>query len=316
MDPFVDEKASSLKVFKLFYKNLLLILIFSVVGTLAAITITFFIPKKYLSYAVIFPPNSNLGLNVLEDPRFGNSLDADQLMQLLESKQIKDTIIKTYDLVTYYDIDKTEKSWEQKLDKLFYRDVTFSKTRYYSIVIKAKMKNPELAANIVNSITAMVDLYRERIMRQNQLVVFNYAKEQYEKQLVLVDSLKKRIYDKKGTVNSESILYNHMLENTKTDFYRTQPFVDSPEMEELVEAYNYEYLVLIELKGDYDKANRLMQRPFSKVFVVNKGIPNYKKDSPSLVLNAFIGLISSFFFILLFIIARDRWSGLIRALKG
>lgn len=315
MDLFVDEKTSSLKVFKLLYKHFLLIIIFSLIGALVALTVTFFIPKKYRSYAVVFPPNTNLGLNVLEDPRFGNSLDADQLMQMLESKQIKDTIIQMYDLQTYYEIDKSQKSWSQKLDKLFYRDVTFSKTRYYSIVISASMKDPDMAANIVNSITEMVDVFRGRIMRQNQQVVYDYAKDQYKKQQILVDSLKNLIYTKKGASKPESILYNHMLENTKTDFYSTTPFVDSPEMENLVESYNYQYLVLVDLKGDYDKARRLMQRPFSKVFVVNKGVANYKKYSPSFLTNILIGFFSSFFFIIIFVIARDRWTGFIKALK-
>jgi len=315
MDLFVDEKASSHKVFKLLHKRLLLIITFSILGALVALTVTFFLPKKYLSYAVVFPPNTNLGLNVLEDPRFGNSLDADQLMQVLESKQIKDTIIQMYDLQTYYEIDKTKKIWMQKLDKLFYRDVTFSKTRYYSIVISANMKDADLAANIVNSITEMVDVFRGRIMRQNQQAVYNYSKEQYIKQQLLVDSLKQVIYSKKGELNPGNILYNHLLENTKTDFYRTEPFVDSQEMENLVEKYNYEYLVLVDLKGDYDKATRLMQKPFSKVFVVNKGIANYKKNSPSFLVNLLIGFFSSFFFIVLFIIVYDRWASLIRALK-
>jgi capsular polysaccharide biosynthesis protein len=315
MDLFVDEKTSSLRVFKLLYKHFLMIVIFSFIGAVVALTVTFFIPKKYLSYAVVFPPNSNLGLNVLEDPRFGNSLDADQLMQVLESKQIKDTIIQMYSLEDYYDIDRSDKIWRQKLDKLFYRDVTFSKTRYYSIVISAEMKDPELAANIVNSIIEMVDVYREKIMRQNQQVVYNYAKNQYQKQVILVDSLKKNIYTRKGNLNSQNLLYNHLLENTKNDFYSSSAFVDSPEMENLVQSYNYEYLVLVELKGDFDKAERLIQKPFSKVFVVNKGVPNYKKNSPSFLTNILIGFFSSFFFIVLFIIARDRWANIIKELK-
>lgn len=315
MDLFVDEKSSSLKVFKLLYKQLKLIIIFSMIGAITALIVTFFIPKRYVSFAVIFPPNTNLGLNVLEDPRFGNSLDADQLMQLLESKELKDTIIQMYNLPDYYEIDKSQKSWLQKLDKLFYRDVKFSKTRYYSIVITATMTDPELSANIVNSITEMVDLYRARIMRQNQLLIYNYAKEQYDKQKLVVDSLKREIYNKKGGSGPESILYNHMLENTKTNFLDKNRFVDSPEMENLVESYNYEFLVLAGLKGDFDKANRLLQKPFSKVFVVNKGIPSYKKNSPSFILNILIGFFTSLAFIIVFVIARDKWSGFVKALK-
>jgi capsular polysaccharide biosynthesis protein len=315
MDLFVDERASSLRLLKVLFKNIILIAVFSIVGLAVGIGVTFFIPKKYHSFAIIFPPNSNLGLDVLEDPRFGNNMDADQLMQLLDSKQIKDTIVQLYNLEEYYDIDKSEKSWQQQLDKKYFKDINFSKTRYYSIVVTANMRDPELSANIVNSIVEMVDYFRAKIMRQNQLAVFEYAKEQYIKQQMVVDSLKKLIYTKKQTSNPENILYNHLLENAKSDFLSPTRFVDSEEMENLIQTYSFELIALNDLKGDYHKALRLIQKPFSKVFVLNKGVPNYKKTSPSFVLNGLAGLSSSFIFIIIFVIVRDKWSTVIKMLK-
>ena len=315
MDLFVDEKASSLKVLKLLYKNTRLILIFSLIGLAVSIGITFFIPKKYMSYAVIFPPNSNSGLNILEDPRFGNSLDADQLMQLLESQQLKDSIIKMYNLEEYYEIDKSRVSWKQRLEKKFSEDISFNKTRYYSVVITAKMKKPELCADIVNSIIELVDKFRLRIVRQNQLAAFSYAQEQYIKQQAILDSLKKLIYAKKDTKDPGNILYNHVIERSKTNYYNPRPFVNDPEMENLVEEYIFEDDKLISLKGDYHKAQRLIKKPLSRVFVVSKAVPNYKKISPSFTINAAVGLFSSFIFIILFVIIRDRFSILIKSLK-
>jgi capsular polysaccharide biosynthesis protein len=315
MDLFVEEKASSLRLVKVLLKNLLLIVIFSILGLAVGIGVTFFIPKKYHSFAIIFPPNSNLGLDVLEDPRFGNNMDADQLMQLLDSKQIKDSIVQLYQLEEYYEIDRSEKSWQQQLDKKYFKDITFSKTRYYSIVVTANMRDPELSANIVNSILELVDYFRAKIMRQNQLAVFEYAKDQYIKQQHIVDSLKKLIYTKKQTTNPENILYNHLIENSKSDFLSSNRFVDSEEMENLMQSYSFELITLNDLKGDYHKALRLIQKPFSRVFVLNKGVPNYKKTSPSFIINGLVGLSSSFIFILIFVVARDKWSTLVKMLK-
>lgn len=316
MDLFIDEKASTLKVIKLLLKHWLLIVVFAIIGLSVGIGITFFIPKKYYAFAIIFPPNSNLGLNMLEDPRFGNSLDADQLMQLLESKDLKDSIISKFKLDEYYEIDKSDKSWNQKLDKKYFQDISFTKTRYYSVVIKAEMKDPDLCANVVNSIVEIVDELRMKIIRKNQLAAFNYSKELYENQILLVDSLKEKIYSQKEMSDPDNILYNHILENTKTNYYNPKPFVTSPEMERLVEAYTFEQSKLFNLKGDYSKARFLIKKPLGKVFVVNKAIPNYKKISPSFLLNASIGFFSSLLFIVLFVIVRERFSEISKLLQS
>lgn len=315
MDLFVDEKASSLKILRLLVKNIWLILIFSILGLGIGIGVTFFIPKKYQSYAVIFPPNSNSGLNVLEDPRFGNSLDADQLMQLLESQQLKDTIIQMYNLEAYYEVDKSNLSWKRELEKNFDKDISFNKTRYYSVVISARMKKPELAADIVNSIVQVVDEFRLNIVRQNQETAFEYAEELYLKQVILVDSLKKLIYSKKSTGDPDNILYNHMLQNFKANYYNPTPFVTSEELEILTESYIFEQLKLNDLKIDYHKAQRLIKKPLSRVFVVNKAVPGFKKVSPSLRINAMIGFFSSLVFIILFVIAKDRVVAVFKSLK-
>lgn len=316
MELFSDEKASSLKLLKLWLKNIKLIIVFTLTGMLVGLGVTFFIPKKYLSYAVVFPPNSNLGLSILEDPRFGNSLDADQLMQLLESRQVMDSIVKIHNLEEYYEIDKSEQGWKERLQKHYYRDITFNKTRYYSVVITAKMKEPELASNVVNSIIDVVDDIRYKIIRSNQMAAFEFAKFQYNTQQLLVDSLKTRIYALKKNDNPDNILYNHLLDITKLNSSGSKPFVTSTELEELVQSYIYEMEKLKNQKGDYDKAKALIEKPLSKVFIVNRAKPNYKKVSPSFMINGIIGLSSSLIFILVFLILKDRYHLIARELRN
>jgi hypothetical protein len=220
-----------------------------------------------------------------------------------------------YDLEKYYEIDKSERSWKQKLDKKYFKDISFTKTRYYSVVITARMKDPELCAKVVNSIIEMVDLLRIQIIRNNQLAAFNYSRDQYNSQVLLVDSLKRIIYSKKELNNSNNLLYNHLLDNSKLNYTNPQPFVNSLEMENLMDSYLFEQTKLTNLKGDYDKAQRLIEKPLSKVFVVNKAVPNYKKISPSFLLNASIGFFSSFLFIILFVLMREQYKGIAKLLK-
>ncbi len=316
MDLFQEERSDSIKVLKLLYKNLLFIVIFSFLGLVLGIVTTLFMPKKYMSYGVIFPANTNLGLSVLEDPRFGTSLDADQLMQMLESNDLRDTLIDLYKLDEYYEVDRTDKTWKQRLEKKFFKDISITKTRYYSIVIIAKMKDPELASNIVNSMIEIVDILRSRIIRQNQFTAFQYAKDQYFKQKTLLDSLKKRIYEKKELSDPNDLLYNHGLEKLKSDFYNSSPFVTDLDLENLIEEYNFEKEKLDGLKIDFHKAKRLMEKPVSKVYIVSRATPSYKKISPSFLINAVIGLFSALLFSVLFVLVRDRAKSVFKLLKS
>jgi hypothetical protein len=237
-------------------------------------------------------------------------------MQLLESEALRDSIIQLYKLDEYYGVDKSQKTWKQQLEKKYLRDITCRKTRYYSIVIMAKTHDPELSARIVNSIIEVVDVLRGKILRQNQMIAYQYAQEQYMQQKHLVDSLEREIYRLKDPRLPQNLLYNHDLAARHTFGPAPTDYVNSPELERLVDDYEFNVAVLRSLKGDFDKAGRLIQKPLSKVYVVSYAKPNYKRASPSYTLNPAIGLFSSFIFIILLLIVIDRIGSLLPAIRS
>lgn len=316
MELFEAEKADAVKFLRFLYKRLPIILVVSLLGLITGLVVTFFIPPKYYSYGVVFPTNANAGLSVLEDPRFGYSLDADQLMQLLESEALRDSIIHLYKLDEYYGVDKSKKTWKQQLEKRYLRDITCRKTRYYSIVIMATTRDPELSANIVNSIIEVVDVLRARILRKNQQIAFEYARDQYLHQQQLVDSLQREIYRIKDPKQKGDLLYNFQL--AASHLYGPAPteYVNSPELEPLMKEYTFNNEILKGLKVDYEKANRLIQKPLSKVYVVSYAKPNYKKASPSYTANGTIGFFAALVFIILLLIVIDRIQSILPALRS
>lgn len=316
MSLFESEKVDSLHFLRFLLRRKWIILAVTLAGAVAAVVISLFIPAKYASYGIIFPPNANSGIDVLEDPRFGYGTDADQLMQLLESKPMMDTIITMYRLDEYYEVDKSEKSWYQQLVKKYLRDITYTKTRYFSIVINVRTKDPEMSADIVNSIIEQVDFMRSKLLRTNQKIMFEYAEQIYTTQKTKVDSLKNKIYALKKPDSSGDLLYNHVDIHKKEIVGYRDTYVDTKEMEDLVNEYDYESEVLKNAKTDYDMASRLIEKPLSKVYVVSKGSPNYKKVSPVIRINALIGLTSSFIFIILILYLLEKWDELESQLKS
>lgn len=191
---FTNEKLDSNKFLRLLYVNrrLLIIAAICTFGTSIAVTTT--IAPKYYSVGIIFPTNSNSARQTLENPQFGYDLDADRLMQILESEIVMDSIIEMYDLINYYEIDTSKLDWEFYLDKNFVEDVTFFRSRYMSIVINAQTKDPVLSAKIVNSIIDMIDGLRADIFRTNTMLAVTAIEGDFRLKETEVDILIDSVY--------------------------------------------------------------------------------------------------------------------------
>lgn len=193
-DVFGNEKVDSLKFLRFLYTNRKTLIITAIVAFGASIGLTSLTPKTFYSVGIIFPTNTNSSQDILDNPQFGYDLDADRLMQVLESETIMDSIISKYNLIEYYQLDTTQLDWEYYLDKRFVQDITFFRSRYMSIVITAKMKDPVLAANVINSIIDMVDDVREDIFKKNTYAAFRDVENEYRSKEAEVNLLLDSIY--------------------------------------------------------------------------------------------------------------------------
>lgn len=220
-----NEKLDSGKFLKMLYSNRKLLIIAGVLAFAASITATKFIAPKYYSVGVIFPTNSNSARMTLENPQFGYDLDADRLMQILESEIVMDSIINMYNLIEYYELDTTKLEWEYYLDKQFVEDVTFFRSRYMSVVINAQTKDPKLSANIVNSIIDMVDGLRENIFKENTLQALNSIKDEYLAKDVEVNMLADSVFALKfqnSTASAQKLFGNLQEKQKSVVHYRNQ----------------------------------------------------------------------------------------------
>ena len=190
---FTDEKLDSIRFLRLLYRKRWILLVIAAISFGASVAVTMTIAPKFYSVGIVYPTYSNSNQQLLENPQFGYEVHADRLMQILESEVIRDSIIEIYDMVSYYELDTTSLAWEHNLHKMFTDDVTFFRSKYMSIVINATTKDPQLSADIVNSIIDMVDGIRENIFKENTFAAVQSTEEEYlEKERTinaLVDSI-------------------------------------------------------------------------------------------------------------------------------
>ncbi|MEO5585327.1 MAG: hypothetical protein ABIQ75_07725, partial [Flavobacteriales bacterium] len=117
-----------------------------------------FIKPRDKSQAVVYPVNLN---------SYSIESRADQLLQLLESNSIRDSVIHRFDLLAHYNMDTTGTSGRAALYNLYKERVTIEKTRYESVEIHVEDENPVMTRDMVASILDQTDLLARRLQRKN-----------------------------------------------------------------------------------------------------------------------------------------------------
>lgn len=275
-------------------------------ATLGAI-ITFFIPKKYASTAVVYPYSSHTKNDIVGNPQFGYEVETEQLMQLLESQAMRDRTIEKFKLYDYYGLDTTNPSWRADLTLEYVEDITFFRSRYLSVVISARTTNPKLSARIANFQVEEIDNYRKEIFESNRKSELRSARRMLDSVNIILRQLKDSIYtirpEKKGQLYA-------FVENLNNDNFDASAFVDDPELEHLVDAYVYEFRRKEELRGNYDRKREQYNSPLPSVYAIDRAEPSYRKISPSYVVNTILGAFLLTFVSLTILMIRTKWNSL------
>lgn len=305
MSVFENEEKNAQDFIYFLYKYRKAIIFSFILGSLLGLGLAFTKDKKYLSTGIIYPANTYTRDQLLVNPQFGTEVETEQLMQLLESQSIRDSVIHHFDLINYYEIDKSKKDWKNQLNLKFIEDINFFRSKYMSVVISAKTKDPALSADIVNYIIKVVNGYKTKIFEHNRLKELSYQKNRVKKQQLVLDSLKNKIYVQKDTAISQNLISNYLNLSGKEN-YVPSDFIDSREMEELMEDYRVQYAIFQDYRNDYLQAADQINKPIVDNYVVDTAEPNYKKVSPSFSLHLFLGGVSLSILTLIFILIKSK----------
>ena len=152
---------------------LVISLVFAVI--LSSIISLFFMEEKFKSFAVIFPTTTNSisqALLIEDNPykkdilEFGEEESTEQLLQVLNSDMIQDSMVDIFDLYNHYKISQEDPYSKTWMNLAFEENVTFKKTPYNSIKIEVLDKDPQLAADIANKFLDLVDFAIKEIKSQ------------------------------------------------------------------------------------------------------------------------------------------------------
>ncbi len=212
MEQIQENKYNSVDLLKFLVKNFKLIIAVTSIGAIFSIIVSLVITPKFKSAVIIYPAStSSISKALLTDMtmtpkdimKFGEEEETEQLMQILQSDEIKARIISKYNLLKHYEIDEGSKFYKTALLLEYEKNISFRKTEFQAIEIKVLDTDPEYAAAIANDISALLDSVYNNIQKERALkalaLVENVYRQQEKALGVIEDSLsfisEKGVYD-------------------------------------------------------------------------------------------------------------------------
>ncbi|GAB5416861.1 MAG: hypothetical protein Crog4KO_17280 [Crocinitomicaceae bacterium] len=275
-----------------------------IIGAALGCGLTFIMSPKYMSTAIVYPYNSQTRDDLISNPQFGYEVESEQLMQLLNSKSMRDRTIKKFKLYEYYDIDTNKRSWNSEITRRYVKDVVFLRSKFLSVVINVTLEDPELAANVANYQVEEVDRYRASIFKANRIADLEKSKAVMEKNGETLQELQDSIYLVKG--GTDALLFN-FIENLNNDEYNPSDFVNTPELEPLIVDYKFAYNKYVNARNSYDEKKQAMEDPIPTVYKVDIAQPSYRAVSPSFAINTALGALVFFMVVFMVRYFIDKW---------
>lgn len=160
-------------------KQLLIVAIASIIlGTVIA----FIIPPLYRSSTILYPVNL---------PTMSVESKSEQMLQILQSIDIKKKIFDSFDLGAHYKLDKTNQYFFSNLLEEFDSKVFYKKTDFEGISISVFDENPQIACNLVDSLVKFYNQKVESLHKQKNYEMVEIKGREMVKKKRELDSLEK-----------------------------------------------------------------------------------------------------------------------------
>jgi tyrosine-protein kinase Etk/Wzc len=298
------------------------ILIITSIAAIASIVVSFLITPLYLSSAIVFPAaTSNVSFSDQRNAKaaamdFGEEEQAEQLVQILQSSRIKDRIVSKYNLLADYEISENDPNKYYKLNKAYYGDFTFNRTRFGSIQIDVLNKDPKKAAAMANDIVDLIDTVKNEMIRERTMPAFEInlrKKKQMEHER---DSLLTRLEElaQLGVLPNDvrATLYQALVDSKNAaEKIEIQRKIDiNTKYGSVYDGLEYqrnEKIVKIEdFRVSYEQAESDANAKFNHKFVVEKAVVADRKEKPKRMIIVLVSTIGGFIFGLFFLLIQQR----------
>lgn len=318
--------------------------VFLITGVIAALlavvfSSSFFVDPLYRSTVIMYPASSNSISKALLNENagakqdileFGEDAQTEQMLQILNSNKIKDKVIEKFKLLDHYGIDSTSRYKNLRLYKKYESNITFKRTEYMAVKISVLDKDPATAADIANTIAALLDSVKNDMQKERAIQGFRIMEAEYTKikdeVRMMEDSLtelrKLGVHDYE--TQSEMINQQLAIEIARGN----QRGIDALERKldvlaqyggpyvSLRDALEYEKKQLSFVKGKYEEAKIDATQYIPQKFVVEAAYKSERKAYPIRWIIVLVSTLSALFMASLLIMMVERIPGIMGKVKS
>lgn len=168
-----------------------------------------FVKPKFKSFARVYPTNLK---------KYSDESPTEQMIQMLESDAIRDTLCSRFNLDTLYDIEADEPYYKDLLYKEYSDHVQFKKTKFESVEIEVLSTNPQVAYEMVKSIIDLYNVQVKRLQDEKLVEAVNTVKEMMDQKKEEMDFLESEL----NVLRREfGILdYGSQVKNLSKEYYK------------------------------------------------------------------------------------------------
>ncbi len=325
-----DLNNESIKLLAKIYTWRKKLLIVTLIAVIVSVAVSFIISPQYKATAIVFPSRTfSVSKLLIEQNQgaqedymdLGDEDDAEKLLQILNSSEIRSKIADEYDLWANWQIKKNTE-YSQHYLKLKWDDmVTFKRTNFVSIRIEVYDYVATRSADIANSIVAYADSVKFRMTREVAKQALDITKDEYEATIARINELQDSlqaikelgVLDNKEEITAYSRSMAKAIEKgnesaqnklqIKLDILKKYGTAYDAVYADL-KKYRLKYPII---KNKYDEALVNFNKPMPSKFVVEKATPNEKKAKPVKWLMVLISSVSAFLIALLYLLFTERF---------
>lgn len=297
-----------------------LIIIPAIGGVLAIIfSMPFFIKPLFESSVVVFPSTTNSVSKALMPQQngyadedileFGDEQQAEQLLQILNSDEIRNKVIKKFDLLRHYNIPEDAQYKNTSLQKAYSSNISFRRTEFMSVEIKVLDTDPDTAALIANDIAALLNEVKRRIKAERAQKGLEIVEGEYKRiqdEISLKDEMITNLrykgvhdYESQAAVISEQLSIAQVSNPNSSGAKTLQAKLDT------LAKYGGLYVSLrdelrllkeeeIRIKIKYSQAKVDVNSALPATFEVNKAYPAERKTYPKRSIIVILAVFSTF----------------------
>ena len=205
-----------------------LVIIATLAGIIAVVfSSSTFIKPKFKSFAIVYP--DNLG-------EYSEESSTEQMLELLNSGDIRDQLIDEFNLTEHYEVDKDYKYYLTAMHAKYSDNFSFKKTENEAVKIEVLDTDPEMAYNLVNGVIKAYHKKVRTIHNAKYQEELDVRSRELERERAYIDSLINRaseIGEHYGLVDISSQFEGMFSDLNANRFYNSKGEATNPILKEL-----------------------------------------------------------------------------------